>query len=70
MFELTKFLDGKKTTIAGWVTASAPLLLLLGYNIGPEEVNLFINNWFEWMAVGWTGMGVVIAYFRNLSKKK
>lgn len=58
-------LKGLRTKIVGWVTALAPAAAMLGYQYDPELIISFINDFSEWIMVGYIGLGTAIHKFRN-----
>lgn len=62
-------LPGLKTKITAWVMALAPAAAMLGYDINPEAVADFIEQFSGWIAAGYALLGAAAHYFRNLAGK-
>lgn len=67
---MKEILEGYKTKIAAWVTVAIPVLAMLGINLDQEVVLTFINEFHNWLAVGFTMAGGLIHYFKTFSDKK
>lgn len=66
---MKNILPGLKTKISSWTLALAPVAAMLGYNIEPEAVGKFLDDFQVWIASGSLLIGAAAHYFRNLANK-
>jgi len=62
-------LAGYKTKTTGWILAAIPIAGMMGYDIDPEAVQLFLERFWGWVAAGFAGLGALNHWFRNLADK-
>ena len=59
-------LSGYKTIITGWIMAIIPIAGMIGYEIDPGAVSIWLDEWYRWLAGGYVLLGAAVHWFRSL----
>lgn len=62
-------LKGYKTKAVAWVMALAPVFALIGYEIDPDQVSAWIEQFDTWIAGGYVMLGAAAHWARNQAGK-
>jgi len=60
-------LKGYRTYISGWLMAITPLLIKLGYDIDPQAMLAWYDQFGDLLITGYLIGGVAVTWFRKLA---